>query len=85
MGISPQVLKILKTKKKKGTTDATQQIYSYGFIQGNWKKNLFFYHHKYLYMNIHRSMIHRTPKSELIQMSINRYMDKHIIEYIIQS
>ena len=43
------------------------------------------YSNKYLYMNIHCSMIHSTPKSELIQMSINRYMDKYIIEYIIQS
>ena len=40
------------------------------------------YSNKYLYMNVHSSMIHNSQKVEITQMFINGWMDKQIVVYI---
>ena len=45
---------------------------------------LFIYLFIYLFFNIHRSFIFNSPKLEITQMSISRWMDKHCNSHVVE-
>ena len=56
----------------------TQQFRSLSSTHDKWKLCLY----KTFYTNVHSSIIHNSPKLEIIQMSISWWMDKQNVAYL---